>query len=77
MNEDQLLHYDLLKIEIILLSTLVHWFFAKLWAIKRGPMLWNVVWKLITTKQLLGVAKWATTIIKLGMQVLCYEVHNH
>lgn len=27
-------------------------------------------------KQLLGVAKWATTRVKLGMWVLCYEAHN-
>jgi hypothetical protein len=48
MNEDQLLHYDLLKIENIFLSILVHRFFAKLWAIKQGPMSQNVVWKQAT-----------------------------
>jgi len=45
MNEDQLLHYDLLKIENIFLSTLVHQFFVKLWAIKQGLVSQNVVWK--------------------------------
>jgi hypothetical protein len=45
MNAEQLLHYDLLKIENIFPSALVHWFFAKLWAIKQGPMFQNAAWK--------------------------------
>jgi len=40
MNEDQLLHYDPLKIENIFSSTLMHYFFAK-----QGPMSWNAAWK--------------------------------
>jgi hypothetical protein len=40
MNEDQLLHYDPLKIENIFLSTLMHYFFAK-----QSPMSWNAAWK--------------------------------
>lgn len=31
-----------------LLVTLVHHFFAKLWAIKQGPMSWNTTWKWAT-----------------------------
>ncbi len=49
MNEDQLLHYDPLKIENIFSSTLVHWFFAKLWDVKQGAMSWNAAWKRATT----------------------------
>jgi hypothetical protein len=45
MNAEQLLHYNLLKIENIFTSALVHWFFAKLWAIKQGPMFQNAAWK--------------------------------
>lgn len=45
MNAEQLLHYDLLKIENIFPSALVHWFFAKLWAIKQGRMFQNAAWK--------------------------------
>jgi hypothetical protein len=48
MNEDQFLHYDLLKIENIFPFALVHKFFSKLWASRQGPMSQNVAWKQAT-----------------------------
>jgi hypothetical protein len=49
MNEDQLLHYDPLKIENISMFALVHRFFAKLWVVRQGPMSQNSTWKWATT----------------------------
>ncbi len=75
MNEEQLVHYDPLKIENIFLSTLVHWFFWPNYGLfGKVPCLRSL--EVGHNEQILGVVRWTITRVKLRMQVLCYEVHN-
>jgi len=76
MNEEQFVHYDPLKIENIFPSTLVHWFFYQTMGCQTRSHVLDCYLEVGHNKQFLGVARWTTTRVRLGMRVLCYEVHN-